>query len=138
MATCTQAGSSGGGGAAGEPIPLPGQVVMAEYGRPAGQDGRYRVRGGRVEGQRAQILDDHHGGVTEGVSEGARVQGWRGTPSKPDPGIQTGNHQVDGSRTGHGTDFEAERPQGPLPFLRLDRNPVRAAQPEADAHRNWA
>ena len=53
----------GWGREAGELIPLPGQVVMAEDGGSSGQGGGDRVRGGRVERERAQVLDHHQGGV---------------------------------------------------------------------------
>ena len=76
MVTCTQAGSSGGGGMVGEVRPLPRQVVMVQHAPGVPGTPPATTAGGRwVEGQGAQVLDDHQVGAGQRVV-GPRVRRW--------------------------------------------------------------
>jgi len=58
-------------GQVGELVPLPGQVVVVEDGRPSGQVPGEGGRGAGVSGQRADVLDHHQVGPVKGLGQPA-------------------------------------------------------------------
>ena len=82
--------------------------------------------GGRVERQRAQILDDDEIGRRQGIVQ--LLAGGRGE------GIdrQTLEKDIDRAGAGHRQRVPTEVLQRPGPFLRLDRDAVTPPQPERE------
>ena len=123
------AGRSGGGGWCDERRALPGQIVMVEDRRPAGQDlGRHLRRAARVERERAAGSPPPPGRPRSRASvelapgrPGARLR-WpgRGVVGRP------GRHRPPCRWR---IPSEAERP---LPLGRLDRHAVGAAEAEGE------
>ena len=103
---------------------LPGEIVVMQHGRSPGAHGGGESRRGRVERERAQILDDDEIGRGESVDKLLVCGRRRGVDG------QTLESDVDGARTRDRENVPAQMPQRTGPFRRFDRDAVVAAQPE--------
>ena len=77
MVTWAQAAVVGRRGEMGQMGALPRQVVVVQHGRPPGAHLGHQGGGRRVEGERAQVLDDDQVGGRQRVGELAPGR-WRG------------------------------------------------------------
>ncbi len=106
--------------------PLPGEIMVVEDSRAAGQRRRYGVGRTGVEREGAEILHDNQVGVGQGAAELPARRWIRG------PHGQTREQSVDRTLTGHRVGGESEPTQGVPPFGRLDGYAVGAAEAEGE------
>jgi hypothetical protein len=122
---------------------LPGEVVVAEQhaAAVAGDDARDGRRGVDVEGERAQVVDDHEVGAAQRGGDLGFVD--RSRTVRPVAGRvdrEARQHRVAGmavvlDRAGHPADLEAELAQCPVPLPGLDRYAVGPAEAKRHDHR---
>ena len=122
----------------GEPGSLPGQVVVVEDGRPAGQHLGHQVAGRRIEGKGAEVLDHHQVGVGEGGVELGTARRLRLPDGQP------GQQPVDRAAPGHGERVEAQTGRAPpatwrprRPRRRCLRDGRRGRRRVGWRHRSW-
>ena len=106
--------------------PLPRKIMMAQHRRHSDVCRGDGDAGGRVQGERTEVLHYDQIGVGQGVADLADAGCGAGAHG------QAGQHAIGVTLTGHRVHLVPQLTQCPLPFGRLHRDAVGAGQPVGD------